>query len=594
MAEVSSISPLMHTNGGAVALEDILITSELTRRRPRAPDYASENRVLVALAHEMAVNPRNLPQTLVDMVIDLCRAGTAGISVLKADAGGEYLAWEALSGVYAPSIRRRTPRHFSPCGTALDRNAPELFSYPGRYFTHVAEADAPIVETLVIPLYAGGQPLGTIWLMTHDEQRHFDAEDMRLMTSLAAFASAALRVIPTLEAEAQSNQARRECEEPRKAPSRRPLAAAAGLGWPAIAARHIGEWQFRRLLEKLPAGAYTCDPDGLITYFNPQAVEVWGRAPKLNDPVDRFCGSFKLFATDGSPIAHDQCWMALALKKNQEYNGREIVIERPDGRRLTVLAYANPIHDEAGKLLGAVNVLVDITERKQAEGQLQASLHEKEVLLKEIHHRVKNNLQVIASLLSLHSDQLKDDDAIALFEDIQNRVKSMALIHESLYRTGDLARFNVTGYIESLSSHLFQSYAAEASGIRLHMELDDLTFDVDTAIPCGLILNELLSNALKYAFPDGRSGDIHIMLRGEADHVTLSVRDTGIGFPAGVDFQNTESLGLQLVRMLTEQLGGTLTLMGEIGTMFTVSIPYSAPLIPPHVSVESERSVLHS
>jgi two-component system sensor kinase FixL len=120
------------------------------------------------------------------------------------------------------------------------------------------------------------------------------------------------------------------------------------------------------LLEKLPAGAYTCDPEGLITYFNPQAIELWGRAPNLNDPVDRFCGSFKLFATDGTPIAHDQCWMALALKTNQEYNGCEIVIERPDGQRLTVLAYANPIHDESGRLLGAVNVLVDITERKHA------------------------------------------------------------------------------------------------------------------------------------------------------------------------------------------------------------------------------------
>jgi two-component sensor histidine kinase/PAS domain-containing protein len=579
MAEVSSISPVMHTDGTAVELEDVLITCELTRRQPRAPDSVSENRALVALAREMAVNPRHLLQTLVDMAVDLCRAGSAGISMLKADTGGEYLAWEALSGVYAPSIRNRTHRHFSPCGTALDRNAPQLFSYPARYFTHLAAA-APIVEYLVIPLYAGDQPLGTIWLMAHDAQRHFDGEDMRLMTNLGAFAGAALRLIPTLEAKVQSKQTRRGREELRQATPREALAATIGPEWSAVAAQHIGEWQFRRLLEKMPAGAYTCGPDGLITYFNPQAVELWGRAPRLNDPVDRFCGSFKLFATNGLPIAHDQCWMALALKMNQEYNGREIVIERPDGQRLTVLAYANPIHDEAGTLLGAVNVLVDITERKQAEEQLQASLHEKEVLLKEVHHRVKNNLQVIASLLSLQSDQLKDHDAIALFEDIQNRVKSMALIHESLYRTGDLAHFNFARYIESLSSHLFQSYAAEASGIRLHMELDDLAFDVDTAIPCGLILNELLTNALKYAFPDGRSGDIYIMLRAQAEYVRLSVRDTGIGIPAGVDFQKTESLGLQLVGMLTEQLGGTLTLMGEGGTTFSVSIPYSVPLDP--------------
>jgi PAS domain S-box-containing protein len=138
---------------------------------------------------------------------------------------------------------------------------------------------------------------------------------------------------------------------------------------------HDGELQFRQLLEKLPAGAYTCDPRGLITYFNQQAVQLWGRAPRLSDPVDRFCGSFRLFSPDGSPIAHDQCWMALALKMDQEYNGREIVIERPDGQRLTALAHANPIHDESGRLIGAVNILVDISGRKRVEEQLLFQAH---------------------------------------------------------------------------------------------------------------------------------------------------------------------------------------------------------------------------
>jgi two-component sensor histidine kinase len=248
--------------------------------------------------------------------------------------------------------------------------------------------------------------------------------------------------------------------------------------------------------------------------------------------------------------------MALALMMNQEYNGHEIIIERLDGQRLTALAYANPVHDEAGTLLGAVNVPVDITEHKQAEEQLQASLHEKEVLLKEIHHRVKNNLQVIATLLYLQFDHLKDPEDVALFEDTQNRVKSMAFVHESLSRTGDLAHFNFADYIKSLTTYLFQSHVAEVSRISLDMELDEIAFDVDTAVPCGLILNELLTNALKYAFPDGRSGNIHITLRAAAELVTLSVRDTGIGFPEGVDFRNTGSLGLQLVGMMTSNWGG--------------------------------------
>src|SRR5688500_15603886 len=124
-----------------------------------------------------------------------------------------------------------------------------------------------------------------------------------------------------------------------------------------------GEVEFRRLLEKLPAGAYTCDERGLITYYNPHAVTLWGRAPALNDTIDRYCGSFKLFGRDGTPIRHEQCWIALALLNDREYNGQEIIVERPDGTRLTALAHANPIRDESGRLRGAVNVLVDISDR---------------------------------------------------------------------------------------------------------------------------------------------------------------------------------------------------------------------------------------
>jgi diguanylate cyclase (GGDEF)-like protein/PAS domain S-box-containing protein len=145
----------------------------------------------------------------------------------------------------------------------------------------------------------------------------------------------------------------------------------------AGSAPHESELRFRRLLEKLPAGAYTCDPEGLITYFNQHAVQLWGRAPKLNDAVDRFCGSFRLFSPEGSPIAHDRCWMARSLEADEGYNGREIVVERPDGGRLTALAHANPIHDGSGKLIGAVNVLVDITERKRAEEELERRVAER-------------------------------------------------------------------------------------------------------------------------------------------------------------------------------------------------------------------------
>jgi len=134
-----------------------------------------------------------------------------------------------------------------------------------------------------------------------------------------------------------------------------------------------GEWHLAPLLEALPAAAYTCDADGLITYFNEHAFELWGRAPALHDPVDRFCGSFKLFSTEGTPISHDQCWMALALRHNQQYNGCEILVERPNGERRTVLAYANPFRGPTGDVQGALNILVDITDRKRGEAALRES-----------------------------------------------------------------------------------------------------------------------------------------------------------------------------------------------------------------------------
>jgi two-component system, sensor histidine kinase PdtaS len=360
-----------------------------------------------------------------------------------------------------------------------------------------------------------------------------------------------------------------------------PGTATHGPGSPAEAATPMGEWHFRRLLETLPAGAYTCDADGLITYFNPQAVELWGRAPALNDPADRFCGSFKLFTTDGTPIAHDQCWMALALARNQAYNGRAIVIERPDGQRLTALAHANPIHDASGRLLGAVNVLVDITDRQRTEqalreheARLTVALREKEVLLKEIHHRVKNNLQVICSLLNLQGDLFEDPTLRALLHEGEQRIQTMALIHETLYQVSDMASFHLAPYVQRLSDALLRAYGGDAGRVTLTTQLEDLVLPLDSAVPCGLILHELLSNALKHAFPNGQRGTITLDLRAGPDrHVTLRVADSGVGVPEGFDVRQSDSLGLQLVGLLTEQLGGTLTVARQGGTTFTLTFP---------------------
>jgi PAS domain S-box-containing protein len=220
----------------------------------------------------------------------------------------------------------------------------------------------------------------------------------------------------------------------------------------------------------------------------------------------------------------------------------------------------------------AVFVGIDISDRKQAEEQLKASLKEKELLLKEIHHRVKNNLLVVSNLLEFQADYAEDSHLIKVLEDSQNRINSMALIHEKLYRSADLDKINFGDYLEDLADNLFQSYNINESRIQFEFDIEPILLNVETANPCGLIVNELLSNTLKHAFPDGRHGKVSLMLHQDANYrITLIVRDNGIGFPRNLDFHNLESLGMELVCTLTEQLEGTLELEPIPGTSFKLT-----------------------
>jgi two-component sensor histidine kinase len=216
-------------------------------------------------------------------------------------------------------------------------------------------------------------------------------------------------------------------------------------------------------------------------------------------------------------------------------------------------------------------LMLEISERVRAEEQIKTSLKEKEVLLQEIHHRVKNNLQVISSLLRLQSGHVQDAQTIEILRDSETRVRSMALIHEKLYRSSDLAQIDFGEYIRELAAFLFRSQNASARGIGLNIQTEQVLLNVETAVPSGLILNELISNALKHAFPDGRAGEISIKLwAGHDDQLNLMVADNGIGFPPDLDFRNTTSLGLQLVNSLVSQLEGTVELDRSRGTTFQI------------------------
>jgi two-component sensor histidine kinase/CheY-like chemotaxis protein len=238
---------------------------------------------------------------------------------------------------------------------------------------------------------------------------------------------------------------------------------------------------------------------------------------------------------------------------------------------------------------------IEIAKRREAEERIKTSLHEKEVLLREIHHRVKNNLQVVSSLLYLQSESIADPRLLGALQDSQNRVRSMALVHERLYQTEDLARINFPGYIRDLAGHLLSSYNSGAHHVELTIDADDVSLDVDTAVPCGLIINELISNSLKHAFAgrlrkdagdtaagetnsedqdsagNGRKDEIRIEVRtGQDGQLALTVGDNGVGFPESIDFRNSPSLGLLLVNSLVRQLRGTIELDGQGGTQFRI------------------------
>jgi len=250
---------------------------------------------------------------------------------------------------------------------------------------------------------------------------------------------------------------------------------------------------------------------------------------------------------------------------------------REDGGRL--LSHDQPwakALEGRGLQTGEVMVARDLTESREGEERLRASLREKEVLIREIHHRVKNNLQIIASMLNLQTGCISDDYSRLALRDSQNRIRTLALVHEKLYSSGDVSQIAVKDFIGDLTSSLFRLLSAASLPVALRLDLADVSLDLDAVIPLALILNELLSNSLQHAFPDGREGEIAVVLGpASTSRLELVVADDGVGLPGKLDYRETETLGLQLVCLLTTQLGGTIKLDTHGGTVFTIEFPES-------------------
>lgn len=253
----------------------------------------------------------------------------------------------------------------------------------------------------------------------------------------------------------------------------------------------------------------------------------------------------------------------------------EVINVRKDGTTFVSFLSASQLLSPTGELIGSMGVSRDITESKLAEKQLKEALKEKEILLKEVHHRVKNNLQVISSILNLQSSYVSDENTLNILKESQNRIKSMAFIHESLYQNKDFAQIKFSEYVVNLTNNLIHSYGIYNNLIDLKLEIDEVFLNLDDSIPCGLIINELVSNALKYAFSNNEQGQIEVKVKNKGNKVYLSVADNGKGLPKDFNIENTPSLGLQLVSSLCEQLEANLKLTTQEGKGTRFEIEFS-------------------
>jgi PAS domain S-box-containing protein len=323
--------------------------------------------------------------------------------------------------------------------------------------------------------------------------------------------------------------------------------------------------KYRTIIENIQEGYYEVDLAGNFTFCNDSLCRILGY------PREKVLGLNNRQYMEEESARKIYSVFNQVFKTGEPVNFVGLEVITGDGLNHHAEFSVSLVRDTQGQPRGFRGIVRDVTERKRAEEKIKTSLQEKEILLKEIHHRVKNNLQVISSLLNLQAYNSSDPQLLKILREGQNRIRSMALVHEKLYQSKDLSRIDFAEYIRNLAVHLFHSYQVDPGRVQLKQDIEGIFLDINTGIPCGLIMNELISNSLKHAFPGGRSGNVYLELKRQDDRrLCLVVRDDGIGLPEGLDIQKTKTLGMQIVTLLAYQLDGTIELSRKQGTEFRI------------------------
>jgi PAS domain S-box-containing protein len=431
---------------GPPRLESVLSTAELSRRPSRPPDYASENRALIALAKEMAASPDGILQMLAETALVLCRAHSAGLSLLEEGDQKRNFHWRAIAGTWAPHLHGGTPRDFGPCGTVLDRNVALLFSHPERDFPYLGKVKPLLDEGLLIPFDIKGEAVGTIWVIAHDESRRFDAEDLRVMTNLGTFAAAAYQTWLSLNASQR-------------------IASIVESSDDAIVSKNLD-------------GVITTWNQGATRLFGYMAEEIIGQPITILIPPDR---------------QDEERTIIERIQRGERIDHYETIRMRKDGSLVPISLTVSPIKNRDDKTIGASKIARDISERKQREEHIA-------LLSREVDHRSKNLLALVQATVHLAHGDTPD----ALKKVIGGRIQAIANVHALL------AHSHWAGAdIRSLVAAELSPYCREVES-RAEFMGPDLLLKPKSAQSIAVALHELTTNAVKYGALSVSGGRVQV------------------------------------------------------------------------------------
>lgn len=552
-------------------------------RRQRTVELFRAKRVIQTLSecNQAVIQSRNeadLLQEVCRIVVQVGNYRLAWVAYAEADPHTAFTPVAQYGHAQAPlaqppSLLAELPTGLCPTATCIRTGHPHIIRFQGDHTQCIPWTEEALdhghAAMIALPLFWDEQVLGALTIHA-SAPNALDAEEVELLLKLADNLSHGIGVLRTrqarMEAEKSLKNAYNDLEARVQARTAELMQVNAELSR-EIEERKRAEQaldkqraRIQAVLDNIPAGVILYEGRPLrLVLTNRLGERLLHRGMPAEIAPDNIAPFFQAYRA-----GTDEFYPAEEIPVVQAMRGKftaidDMEIRYGNGSRVRLEMFAAPVRDAAGQITAAVAIFQNISKRKQTEQALRDSLQEKTALLKEVHHRVKNNLQVVASILSLQATRAQDRLVVDVLQNTRNRVHSMALLHEILYRSGNLARINFAAYVGDLCRQLLRSFGPVAARVRIDNRIGRIGLPLEQSVPCGLIINELLSNALKHAFSDHREGLIIVDLQPmDSQTLVLSVTDNGVGLRPGVDPTNTPTLGLQLVSNLAGQLGGRL------------------------------------